>query len=183
MWPSCRNGQGLYSRNCTGFVQVLYRVFIGFVQGLCSRVCAGFIQQGLYRFCAGFLQGLCRVCAAPAPGPCPGSSTSAVLSLHSGSHCTCSGGSNFPVIRGLGKLLRVLLALLRNVSVSECSLGTNTARSLLPLPLRKALISLTFCSPGCSSCLPPVPTCSGCTGDTQQSCLVLLLLSINHGMS
>jgi len=61
-----------------------------------------------------------------------------MLPLQPGSHCTCSGGSEFPVIRGLGKLLRVLLALLRNESTSERFLGTNRARRLLPL-LRESL--------------------------------------------
>lgn len=71
-----------------------------------------------------------------------------MLPLQSGSHCTCSGGSDFPVIRGLGKLLRVLLALLRNESMSKCFLGTNRARRLLPFALRKSDKSVPFCCEG-----------------------------------
>lgn len=135
MWPSCRKRAGsvqqsLLSRICApglviqvcaaGFVQqALYRSAAGFVvQDLSCRVgAAGCVLQGLSsRICpAGILQLLPR-------GPCPALAAAVLLMLplHSGSHCTCSGGSDFPVVRGLGKLPRVLLALLRNVSVSEC---------------------------------------------------------------
>lgn len=71
-----------------------------------------------------------------------------MLPLQSGSQSTCSGGSDFPVIRGLGRPLRELLALLRNESMSTCFLGTNRARRLLPFALRKSEKSVPFCCNG-----------------------------------
>lgn len=69
------------------------------------------------------------------------------LLLNSGSHCTCLGSCNFPVIRGLGKLLRVLLTFLRNDSMS---VFREQREKDVSFALRKSENQAPFCCRCCS---------------------------------
>lgn len=69
------------------------------------------------------------------------------LLLNSGSHCTCLGSCNFPVIRGLGKLLRLLLTLLGNDSMS---VFCKQREKDVSFALRKSENQAPFCCHCCS---------------------------------